>query len=374
MTAQLLTAMPCNAHSQPRVLWWARSGREYSRNRIMRQAFAKLDWVIDDFSPLVSVTAVWEASLRRLKKPDIVWIPCFCHRDAAAATRWAKSRGVPVVFDPLISAYDKQVFERRKFDENSRPASRLLQWESRLMRRCDLVVADTVCHADFFAETIGVAREKLAVLPVGAEEELFVSQPLHPVNSPPRILFYGSFIGLQGPELIVEAARLAPEFRWTLVGDGPLKPRCVEIAGDADHIEFIPWVPYAELPRMIGSADILLGIFGNSGKAARVIPNKVFQSLACGRPVITRNGDAYPCEVRSASIEQTGLTWVPAGNPQAIVAAVRSLVAQPDRLRDLGSAARATYEQWFSEATILDGLRNLLAGLVCQGRHAAVRR
>ena len=45
-------------------------------------------------------------------------------------------------------------------------------------------------------------------------------------------------------------------------------------------------------------SDILLGIFADSHKASRVIPNKFYQSIACSRPIITRDSYAYPNDIR----------------------------------------------------------------------------
>ena len=156
--------------ARKKVLWWGRFDPEYSRNRILRQAYAALDWDIIDFHPLLSRTADIEALLRRVPKTDLVHVPCFRQRDMAAARRYARWRGLPLIFDPLISAYDKQVFERGKIPAHSPRAERLLREERGLFQAADIVFADTTEHAHYFVETLGVAQDKVRVVYVGAEE------------------------------------------------------------------------------------------------------------------------------------------------------------------------------------------------------------
>lgn len=348
------------SETAPSVLWWSRSGRDYSRDRVIRQAFRCLGWTIDDYSPTFSTTADFEAMLRRVRKPQLVWVPCFRQRDAAAAQRWARRYNVPLVLDPLISAWDKQVFERHKLSENSVQAQRLLRWESSLFNHSDVVVADTQCHAEFFRTAHGVDASKLAVIPVGAEEELFVRQPPPASFSTMRVMFYGSFIGLQGPQFIAQAARHVPEVHWTFIGSGPLLDQCRDIVHNADHVQFIPRVPYEDLASRIGAADVLLGVFGTSDKAGRVIPNKVYQALACGRPVITRVSDAYPPSMRTQSAEDSGVSWVSAGSSAEIVSAVRSFAKTRHTLPKFGEAASATYDKYFSNQVVRDCLSVVL--------------
>lgn len=335
------------------MLWWGRFDKEYSRNRILRGILSDLGWRIIDFRPNVSSLASLEALLRRVERPDLIWVPCFRQRDIPGARRWARRKGVPLLIDPLISAYDKQVYEKHKYAPENSKAKRLLKWEQDLFQSAELVLADTHAHAAFFQQTLGVDESNLCVVPVGAEEALFRPSPdIHSSNDPLQVLFCGSFIPLQGVEVIAEAVccyRGAP-VDWTFLGEGPLLTACKTRLEGRGDVRFIPWVPYTELPGHIRGADILLGVFGATPKARRVIPNKVFQSLACGRPVVTGRSDAYPQSLLESS--ESGLKWCGFDDPQALAEAVASLAAQPESLPRLGKAAYASYSNCFSNAHI----------------------
>jgi len=347
------------------ALWWGRFDENYSRNRILRRQLIELGWRIVDFRPHFSGLADWEARFKKLPKPDLVWVPCFRQRDLAAASRWARSQNVPLLFDPLISAYDKQVFERGKLVEGSAKAIKLLNWERDLFRRADILLADTSEHARFFVESLGVRPDLIHVVLVGAEEALFKPGPVSVKSAGEELeaLFYGSFIPLQGAMVIVEAARLyqGPPLRWTLLGAGPEQPACKQAAAGLANVGFESWTNYAELPERIRRADILLGVFGATPKAGRVIPNKVFQALACGKPVVTRVGAAYPDALVGTAGE--GLSWVPAGDAAALAKIMAELANNPEKLPDLGRRARAVYERYFSEAVIEASLARALHSL-----------
>ena len=343
------------------VLWWGRFDPDYSRNRILRQAYTELGWAIADFRPALSGLGDIEAWFRKLPRVDLVHVPCFRQRDLAAATRFARRRGVPLLFDPLISAYDKQVFERAKFHAHSTKADRLLRWERELFTRADLVLADTPEHARFFADTLGVAHERLHVVYVGAEEALFFPEASpHVPHAPLEVLFYGSFIPLQGPEIIIEAARLyqGPPVRWVLLGNGPLRKKCEALAAGLENVVFEDWVPYQQLPERIRRSDILLGVFGTTQKTQRVIPNKVFQALACGKPLITTAAPAYPQALRD--MKDPAILWVSAGKPEEVATAVRTLASTPQLFTAAGANARNVSLRFFSYGNIRSSLQKAL--------------
>ena len=354
------------------VLIWGRYGNygpDYPRNRVIESVLRELGHEVRRFLPCLSFLADLEYVWRGGKKPDLIWVPCFRQRDLPAASRYARRHKIPLVFDPLISAYDKQVHERQKFAPDSAKARRLLSWERGLFQRADWLIADTAGHADYFADELGVARERLVVIPVGAEEAIFAPQPW-PVKSPDaplELTFFGTFIRLQGVDVLAEAIRTyeGSPVRWRLIGEGPMREACQTlledlcIDGDGPGVVFEPWGPLLELTGRLASSDAILGIFGATDKARRVIPNKVYQGLAIGRPVITASTSAYPESLRAD--EDQGFFWALPGDPASIQAAVHRLQARRNDLVSYGLLSRRTYDQCFSNALIARQLTQLLA-------------
>jgi glycosyltransferase involved in cell wall biosynthesis len=333
------------------ILWWGRSDPLYSRNHVMRKQLLASGWEITDFRPHFCMFGALEARLRKFAKPAAVWVPCFRQRDVLAARHWCDYQKVPLIFDPLISAYDKQVWERFKYRDTSRAAQHLLRWERKLFAKADFVIADTPCHAAYFTQTLGVPASKIFTVYVGADEEMFAPGPDHVLSEPLDVLFYGSFLPLHGTETIIEAARIyeGPPVRWSLLGDGPAKSACQVAAVNLKNVFFEDKRPYRELPSRIHQADILLGVFGTTQKAGRVIPNKVFQALAAGRPVITRGSPAYPAPV---CVSQQALELIPPGDAKALASAVAAWAAAPSMLAERGRSANKLYSTNFSTAVI----------------------
>jgi glycosyltransferase involved in cell wall biosynthesis len=341
-----------------KILWWGRFDPLYSRNHVMRQHLLASGWEIDDFIPWFCMSGALEARLRKLAKPAAVWVPCFRQRDLLAARRWCDDQKVPLIFDPLISAYDKQVWERFKYRDTSRAAQQLLRWERKLFAKADFVIADTPCHAAYFNQTLGVPAEKIFTVYVGADEGMFKPGQEREAHEFLDVLFYGSFLPLHGTETIIEAAHIykGPPVRWSLLGDGPTKAACQVAATKLPNVAFEEKMPYRELPSRIHKADILLGVFGTTQKAGRVIPNKVFQALAAGRPVITRASPAYP----PAACASQALALIPPGNAEALAAAVAVWATDRARLVERGRSAHELYIANFSAEVIREQLATVM--------------
>ena len=215
---------------------------------------------------------------------------------------------------------------------------------------------------------LSVAREHIRVIPVGAEEALFTPQPWphKAADAALELAFFGTFIGLQGVDVLAQAILHydGPPTHWRLIGEGPLKADCERLlaplagASGPSRVSFEGWGPLPELPGRLASADAILGIFGTSDKALRVIPNKVYQGLALGRAVITAATPAFLPALRAD--EEQGLLWAQPGEPASICAAVERLHQRRDEIAALGQAARASYEAHYSNRRIAQVLGEIL--------------
>ncbi len=234
----------------------------------------------------------------RIDRPDLLLIGYPGILDAFVIAPLARLRRIPVVWDVFLSVYDTVCEDRRLLERGSAPA-RALRWlEGQALRRADLLFMDTHAHARRLEQLFGLADGSCGAVWVGVETRFFfpLAANREQRTSAMRVLFYGQFIPLHDVGTIVTAAALLRDqpIQWQLVGRGQEAERIRKMLSDdpLPNLQWTDWLDYAELNRRIAEADVCLGIFGTSDKAASVIPNKVFQIVAAGRPLITRDSPA----------------------------------------------------------------------------------
>jgi glycosyltransferase involved in cell wall biosynthesis len=297
------------------------------------------------------------ADVVRAKRPDVILVPYPGYFDMPLIASVARARRIPLIFDTFISLYDTIVEDRGLRRRNSMIGRITRTADTVACRLADLVLCDTPAHADYFATATGVSRDRFRVLWLGAQEDVFRPQPDgEPV--PNLVVFHGTFVPLQGLSTIVHAAKLLePEgIRFRIIGDGQERVTVENLVRDLDarNIELPGRLPLEAMPREIAAASLCLGIFGTSDKAGRVVPNKVFECLAVGRPVVTADTPA----IRSAFSGE--VATVPTGNAQLLAQEIRALLADPARLASLAAAGHERYREEYSE----EALGRLLAGYI----------
>lgn len=278
------------------------------------------------------------AGLARSGEHDVVFVGYLGQLDVLVAWPLCRLRHQTIVWDAFISLYDTVVDDRKMVGKGSIPARLLWAWEWLACRAADVVVLDTEAHAAYFRSTFHLADDKTAVVFVGAEPDAFApgvdaGVAATDLSGPITVLFYGQFIPLHGIATIIEAARRSDpaEVRWVLIGTGQETARVQRMLDEHPiaHLTWIPWVDYDALRAQIAAADVCLGIFGDSDKAGRVIPNKVFQILSVGKPLITRDSDGIRELVDDDS---PGVYLVPPADPAALLGAIARFRDERSRL------------------------------------------
>lgn len=275
--------------------------------------------------------------------------------DAVPAWALARARRARLVVDMMISLVDTLGDDRGRAGGLGR---RVLAGADRAaLMAADIVLADTAANAEFMVRRFRVARERIVVAPVGAEPGAFPPSPVP--DGPCHALWYGKLSPMHGLDVIVEAARIPGTPPIRLVGEGQLDGWLADqMRRDPPrHLTHVPWVEYDHLRDEMASAGIVLGIFGRSAKAQRVVPNKVFQAMAAGRPIITADTPG----IREVLTHGVDAVLVPAGQPAALAAALIALAGDPDARRRLGTAARERYLQVGTPAAVAAPLVRALA-------------
>lgn len=149
-----------------------------------------------------------------------------------------------------------------------------------------------------------VPAEKLVVIPNGANTELFFPMDkrecrrnLELDDSAFYVGFVGSFAPWQGLEDLIEAAKKVkeqgyPQIKYILVGDGELEPivrRKVQEFRLESEIQFTGRVPYKDIAQYISAFDVCY--LSKKGLPFGFSPLKLYEYLACGRPVIASRVD-----------------------------------------------------------------------------------
>lgn len=218
-------------------------------------------------------------------------------------------------------------------------------FEARVLRRFDRISSISQPMLDKLTEK-QVAQEKIYELrnwanlsrvsrmPVGSspmKEELGITTRY-------VALYSGNLANKQGLEILPEIARrLAQRDDLTLLvcGDGPMRETLVTQSEGLDNMRFLPLQPLDRLNDLLAMADVHL-LPQIAGAADLVLPSKLTNMLASGRPIIAT---ALPETALGQEVEGAGLL-VPPGDGPAAAKALDRLLDDPELRETLGQEAR----------------------------------
>jgi glycosyltransferase involved in cell wall biosynthesis len=172
------------------------------------------------------------------------------------------------------------------------------------------------------------------------------------------VVLYAGAHGLSNDlGVILDAARLVQdrqEVVFVFLGDGKEKPTLVRRAEEMDlkNVLFIPPLPKLEIPSALAAADACIAILKPIPLFSTVYPNKVFDYMAAGKPVILAINGVIREVIESV---QAGISVEP-GDADGIAQATLKLVKDRSLGKEMGSRGRHYIETHFDRAVLANNL------------------
>ena len=282
-----------------------------------------LEYNIQSHNILKNILLFIKNFRRKLKYQDfdIIVFHSEAHIQFYLAKLLSVIKGVPLVHDIFISKLQTIYYDRQQFKKRKLPKFLLyliLYFIDFIeCKLANYLILDTYSHIKYFHETFNTSINKFRKILVGSNDNIFY--PLEKkLNENEKFIvgFVGTYIPLQGVDIIVKAAKILEneeEILFHLIGEGQVYNQIKDLVKKLNikNIIFSGKKPINELPRLISEFDVNLGIFSNTEKASLVIATKIFDGIAMKKPTITadlpairelftNNRDIFLCERANA--------------------------------------------------------------------------
>lgn len=295
-------------NKEKKVLFFGIYNPEYSRNRVLMRGFKENGFEVFECrvapQKQTGFKKYWKLykEYKKIKKEKFRWVIVAFPGQGVVWLAFLLF-GRNIIFDAFLSLYDSNIYDRKVCKPFSFRAFFywFLDWYSCLLAK--KVLLDTNEHIKYFSKTFLIPKKKFIRVFIGSDDLIFYPKDTKKSktkkeNSDFVLHFHGNFIPLQGIEYIIEASNILKDenFKFNIVGDGgtlnkKIKQKVLDL-GLEEKTVFHGRVPIEEIPCFIENSDICLGIFGDTEKTKRVIPNKVYECMAMKKPIITADTPA----------------------------------------------------------------------------------
>jgi len=243
--------------------------------------------------------------------------------------------------------------------------------QTRVASRMTRVITVSQNSRDDIAADHEVALDRLHVVPVGVDQELF--RPLDNVKRiPGRLITTASAdVTMKGLRYLLEAvAKLRTEREVSLVvigreKEGGPSSRLLDELGLRDIVEFVTGVPEERIIELYSEAEVAVVPSLYEGFSLPAI-----EAMSCGVPLVATTGGALPEVVGKDN--ETALC-VPPGDSEALAAKIALALDDPELRARIGAAGRQrVIERWTWRHTAvgtIEHYRALLAETAHIERH-----
>ncbi|MBC8504543.1 MAG: glycosyltransferase family 4 protein [Anaerolineales bacterium] len=303
----------------------------------------------------------------RVRNVDLVWgtsPPIF-----QGVTAWLLSRfkRVPFLFEvrDLWPAFAIAVGVLQ-----NKPIIKASEWLERfLYRRADQMLVNS---PGFIKHIEACGCKEIALVPNGADSSMFDPaadgagfRQSHKLVDKFVVLYAGAHGMSNDLDILLDAASQLsdqPEISIVFLGDGKEKSTLVDRAAalGLTNVHFIPPVPKTEMGIALAVADACIAILKPIEMYKTVYPNKVFDYMAAGRPVIL----AIDGVIRDVVDDADAGIFVPPGNADSLAAAISTLASDRQEGMRLGQNGRRYVEEHFDRRELSKKMALIMEALV----------
>lgn len=310
------------------------AGREasYSRTRTMIYAMQHAGFAVETCLPPNKSfknypRVIWEF-LKKKRGCDLVVVGFY--GQLLLPLVWLFTRK-PILFDVYISTFGTMIHDREKGSETGWKAKLFWLSDHISMKLARRIIIESRHHIRVYSQMFKIAESKFRHIFLATDPAVMRPpacagrKATGESNGKFLVHFHGEYAPFHGVQYILQAADLLrdSDVEFQIIGKGITYERDMQLVKKLNlkNCRFIDWVPYDQLADYMSRADCCLGFFGENPRATRVFTNKVVETLAVGRPLITCKNEP----VQELLKDGESALLVERANPQAIADAIRKL-------------------------------------------------
>ena len=301
-----------------------------------------------------------------IPKPDVIWGVSTPLSTPWMAARVAKMRNVPWVFEvqdlwpsfPIEMGAVKREWLKR----------RLYRLEKNLYQSASHIITLSPDMEDYVAAQ-GIARGKITTILNGTDLDLVEAATTEQVEAVrqryglqgKQVVLYAGTYGRANdiPALMQAAEALADrtDIMFVLTGGGYYEQELHLLAKRLPNLRLLPPQARPEVFKLFKLAALSLITFNDLPVLASNSPAKLYDSLACGTPVIVTNPGWT-----KAFVEQYNCGWYsPAGQPAALAETIKRVLAIPEELRAGGARGATVAKEQFDRQQLARQVEEILS-------------
>lgn len=300
-----------------------------------------------------------------IPKPDVIWGVSTPLTTPWMAARVAKMRNVPWVFEvqdlwpsfPIEMGAVKREWLKR----------RLYRLEKNLYQNANHIITLSPDMEDYVAAQ-GIARNKITTILNGTDLEMAdaatqdkadVLRRQYNLQGKKVVLYAGTFGRANDIPTVMQAAEILAgrsDIAFVLAGGGYYDSDLKKLSLRLPNLVLMPPQPRPDVFTLFKLADLSLITFNDLPVLASNSPAKLYDSLACGTPILVTN----PGWTKSF-VEQHACGWYsPAGQPVALAETIKQVLAIPEELHQAGIRGAAIAREQFDRQQLAGQVEQIL--------------